>query len=128
VVTVRRLLRSLVNELVWWFNLSRFLAGYSRDWVPVWLAGLWSCLPFVSQSQVSSAMPQTLDQRLNLPKNDGMEPIDHRKLPRKAPDKKRPNNLVLRLSDAELARLVDLAAKAGLSRSDFIRRLLSRAR
>lgn len=73
-------------------------------------------------------MRQTLDQRLNLPKNDGMDPIDHRKLPRKKPEEKRPNNVVLRLSDAELARLVDLAAQHGLSRSDFIRRLLSRAR
>lgn len=86
----------------------------------VWIGrGILDCLrvPF---SKVSS---QELDLESRMSENEAMntKKKDWRSRPRKPRAEKRPHNIVLRLTDEELAEVVRLARQAGLSRSEFIR-------
>ena len=48
------------------------------------------------------------------------QPVDHRTLPRKPPDRLRSKRLVLRVTPTELERVHKLAASAGLTASDYV--------
>lgn len=123
-------MRHLGAEIRWWLNLLRFLVGYSRDWIPVWLAGLWACLPFVSQSQVSSS-PLDLDRngaenermrkKATKPKPSELDP-QWRSRPRKAPGESRPYSVYVRLTPAQREDLATAARLAGITLSDELRR------